>query len=345
MLYTQHIPQYAKQDFERLGYKFEVMQSHVNQVIANDKDIIWHESELQSVLEHIDLINDHNQKNVLIIEHHHAIHYMLKQLDALARPNKLTVFGYYPTVELYKNIKCHSVNGQELQCNHDFVHYLVRRWHANRSQQVNDKMLFMSANKQDQQRNWLFNTIKDNHQGLWIDVEQQTADQLYAKRNEFNAWVNHTFNGSNMLGGFGNGTPRFDLYDKVFGEVVLETNYTGPFIHVTEKTWKPFACGVPALLVISASNIKWLEDQGYSLQPKALYDDLRNNSDYRALPEIVKPYLQRLEVHRQVLTESARHNYNHFWRINSYWEKFGGALEKVFGHSPIKELEKKLKEV
>jgi hypothetical protein len=345
MYYTKNIPHYAKQDFERLGYKFGLLDCHVSEAISQNKDIIWHESELQYVLEHIDLINSHRQRNVLVIEHHHGIHYMLKQLDKVSQPNKLVVFGYYPTLNLYTNIKCHSVNGQELQCNHDFVHYLIRRWLKQKPKQVLDKMLFMSADKKDAQRNWLFSSIKDNHKDIWIEVKQQSADDLYQKRNEFNQWVNETFNGSNMLGGFGNGTPRFDLYDQVFGEVVLETNYSGAFIHVTEKTWKPVACGIPALLVINASNIKWLEEQGYELSPKKFYNELKLNSDYRNLPDIVKPYLDDLEIHRKDLQESAKHNYNHFWRINSYWESFGGALEEVFGYSVINELEKKLKEI
>lgn len=347
--YSKAIPNSIKSDLYRFGYRFKNIEPEEKEIdlIRNNLNIIWYEREIGLLIKNIDLINNSQQKNVLIIDHHFQEHSTIQKLNELIKENKLTILGTQETLNLYSKIKCYKMNSSELWCHHDFIYYMIKKWHNVREPIEISLFLFMSSTK-GIERQTAIDEIKNNlHEDL-LPLPTITARELYKKRDEFSSWVKNAFDGSNMLGGFGNGTPRFDLYDKVFAEIVIETVYDTPTIHITEKTWRPIACGVPCILLLNSANIHYLRSLGYQLYPKEFYDELSVISNIEQAVQLLLKLSIRLKQDNEFkkkFKEIASINYKKFWEVKSYWEAGLEGCSAVFGFNPIEELENKIKNI
>jgi hypothetical protein len=109
--------------------------------------------------------------------------------------------------------------------------------------------------------------------------------------------------------------------------LVTETVATGRRHHLTEKTFKPIALGMPFIIVGTQGSLKYLRSYGFrtfgDLWDES-YDD--EPDDAKRIEKIAKvlELLDGLEEHRQDIFESAweiiEHNWNHF---------YGGGFEAV----------------
>ena len=341
--------EYIKIELRRFGYTFKNIDSNRSEeyLLKNNLNIIWSETQLDQIIKNVDLINNSQQKNVLIIDHHFQNHVAIQKLDKLIKADKLKILGTQEIRNLYSKIKCYHMSSSELWCHHDFIYYMIKKWHKQRQPKEEALFLFMPAIK-NRERIETIDEIKNKLVQDILELPSITAQELYKKRDEFNVWMLDKFNGSNMLGGFGNGTPRFDLYDRVFAEIVIETVYHTPTIHITEKTWKPIACGVPCILLFNSANIVLLRSLGYKLYPEELYDELTDCTNIKQATQLLLEFsikLKKDDTLRIGLRETAIKNYKKFWEINSYWETGAENLRSVFGFCPIDDIEEKLKEI
>lgn len=344
--FTQSVPSWSKTDFARLGYHFETINTSFEKALSQNINLILWENELETLIKKIDLIKDSKNNIVIIIGHHHLCHHLLDILDKnINKQTKIKLIGLKFMKNVYQNLKIYQLSSSELFCHHDFIFYLTKKWRQNKSNISSNKFLLLSANKRNDYRTQIYNNIINAHSDKFLKTKQQSTEDLYKKRDELTSWVKKTFQGSNMLGGFGSGTPRFDLYEQIFAEVVLETVYQEPIAYLSEKTWRPIACGVPALFLLNPSSINYLESLGYILAPKNLYNELKENNNWRNLHSIVHPYLLDHTAYKEELIESAEKNYNIFWQMKSYWELGVECCKSAFETSPIGELEKKLQEI
>lgn len=347
--YSKTIPNSVKSEFLRFGYKFKDIESDHTEVnlIKNNLNIIWHERDIDLIIKNIDLINNSKQKNVLVIDHHFQKHFVLQHLNELVEENRLIILGVQEIINLYSKIKCHAMGSSELWCHHDFIYYMIKKWHKQRQPIQESLFLFMPAVK-DLERQRFIDEIKNNLRGELLELQIATARELYKKRDELDSWIKNTFGGANMLGGFGNGTPRFDLYDRVFAEIVVETVYDTPTVHITEKTWKPIACGVPCILILNSANIHYMRSLGYQLYPTDFYDKLSKITDTTQAVKLLLELSIRLKQDsdlKEKFEEMAVTNYKKFWEVKSYWEVGLEGCSAVFGFNPVIELEDKLKSI
>lgn len=112
--------------------------------------------------------------------------------------------------------------------------------------------------------------------------------------------------------------------------LVTETVATGRRHHLTEKTFKPIAMGMPFIIVGTQGSLRYLRSYGFrtfgDLWDES-YDD--EPDDARRIEKIARvlELLESLEEDRQVIFESAwdiiQHNWNHF---------YGGGFEQILWH-------------
>jgi hypothetical protein len=109
--------------------------------------------------------------------------------------------------------------------------------------------------------------------------------------------------------------------------LVTETVATGRRHHLTEKTFKPIAMGMPFVIVGTQGSLRYLRSYGFKTFGD-LWDESYDDEpdDHKRIEKIAHTLklLDGLEEHRQDIFESAReiveHNWNHF---------YGGGFERI----------------
>jgi hypothetical protein len=109
--------------------------------------------------------------------------------------------------------------------------------------------------------------------------------------------------------------------------LVTETVATGRRHHLTEKTFKPIALGMPFIIVGTQGSLRYLRSYGFKtfgdLWDESYDDEPDDSKRIEKIAKVLK-LLDGLEEHRQDIFESAwdivEHNWNHF---------YGGGFEAV----------------
>jgi len=109
--------------------------------------------------------------------------------------------------------------------------------------------------------------------------------------------------------------------------LVTETVATGRRHHITEKTFKPIALGMPFVIVGTRGSLKYLRSYGFktfeSIWDES-YDDAEDNVRIPRIASLLRSLDELSPQGRQDLFEMARpiveHNWNHF---------YGGGFEKI----------------
>jgi hypothetical protein len=102
--------------------------------------------------------------------------------------------------------------------------------------------------------------------------------------------------------------------------LVTETVATGRRHHLTEKTFKPIAMGMPFIIVGTQGSLKYLRSYGFKtfgdLWDESYDDEPDDSRRIEKIAQVLKQ-LDGLEEHRQDIFESAweiiEHNWNHFY--------------------------------
>jgi len=114
-----------------------------------------------------------------------------------------------------------------------------------------------------------------------------------------------------------------DLFDQSAESLlylVTETVATGRRHHLTEKTFKPIAMGMPFVIVGTQGSLKYLRSYGFrtfgDLWDESYDDEPDDSRRIEKIAHVLKQ-LEGLEEHRQDIFESAHeiieHNWNHFY--------------------------------
>ena len=179
--------------------------------------------------------------------------------------------------------------------------------------------------------------------GKILTKQTLLTDQLVDKKKDLENWLHDNFQNRNMLGGYGNGLPNFKLYDMTSAEIVVETIYETETVHISEKTWRPIACGFPALFLLNPANLDYLSSLGYRLSSHEFYTKLQSCQSYDDVFDVLQDAIRGLD--HGVLLSDAEYNFNHFWRFHSEWTDFVPQLKNIFGYSPIEMLGHKINEL
>ena len=121
--------------------------------------------------------------------------------------------------------------------------------------------------------------------------------------------------------------------------LVTETVATGRRHHLTEKTFKPIAMGMPFIIVGTQGSLRYLRSYGFKtfgdLWDESYDDEPDDSKRIEKIAQVLK-LLDGLEEHRQDIFDTAQeiveHNWNHF---------YGGGFEAVLW----KELQEMLNEL
>jgi hypothetical protein len=121
-----------------------------------------------------------------------------------------------------------------------------------------------------------------------------------------------------------------DLFDQSAESLlylVTETVATGRRHHLTEKTFKPIALGMPFIIVGTQGSLRYLRSYGFrtfgDLWDESYDDEPDDSRRIEKIAQVLK-MLDGLEEHRQDIFDSAHeiieHNWNHF---------YGGGFEQI----------------
>ena len=109
--------------------------------------------------------------------------------------------------------------------------------------------------------------------------------------------------------------------------LITETVATGRRHHLTEKTFKPIALGMPFIIVGTQGSLRYLRSYGFKtfgdLWDESYDDEPDDSKRIEKIAKVLK-LLESLEEDRQAIFESAwpiiEHNWNHF---------YGGGFEEI----------------
>ena len=133
---------------------------------------------------------------------------------------------------------------------------------------------------------------------------------------------------------------QFDLCAESLIYHVSETVYTGRRLHLTEKTFKPIALGMPFVLTGTQGSLEYLRSYGFKTFGSVWDEsyDQEPNDIRRAekLAELLKSIDQLSEKHKQELFEQTwpiiEHNWNHFYQggfANTLWAELVDMLKQI----------------
>jgi hypothetical protein len=148
------------------------------------------------------------------------------------------------------------------------------------------------------------------------------------------------------------GHPMHSCWLSLFNEsaesllyLVTETVATGRRYHLTEKTFKPIAMGMPFIIVGTKGSLKYLRSYGFrtfeSIWDES-YDDLEDHERIEKIAELLK-HLDDLPIEaKQEMFEAAHeiieHNWNHFYKggfESVLWDELMSMLKDMNAESCV----------
>jgi hypothetical protein len=125
--------------------------------------------------------------------------------------------------------------------------------------------------------------------------------------------------------------------------LVTETVATGRRWHLTEKTFKPIALGMPFIIVGTQGSLEYLRSYGFqtfdSIWDES-YDTCDDTTRIKKIANLLTDLDQKSLQEKQKLFETARpiveHNWNHFYNggfEKILWQELTGMLDDIKSHS------------
>jgi hypothetical protein len=124
--------------------------------------------------------------------------------------------------------------------------------------------------------------------------------------------------------------------------LVTETVATGRRWHLTEKTFKPIALGMPFVIVGTQGSLEYLRSYGFRTFGDIWdesYDTCSDDIRIQKIADLLKDLDQKSQQEKQQLFEAARpiieHNWNHFYNggfEQILWQELTGMLNDIKSH-------------
>jgi hypothetical protein len=340
-------------------YGYQIEEIKLEEIVEKSKEpncsiMIW-EWYSENVISNIDILYDHhtrfNSKIILLTEQPWRYETQLLRINnfLLGKNNKnfIKLFQNSEGIfDQYTMMECGALQSSEAWYQLDFIFYIVNHWLQEKNQQKKNKFLYLAGGRSDEFRqNFLIsaNMIADP---LSLNiVSKSSVDGLYQRTEDIKKIINEKFNGANFIGGFGSGLPPLDLYAETQIEIAIETMHLKNYCHITGKTWRPFLCKMPVIILMGEGNYKNLLKMGYRIPFEEFY------FKYFAINSIkdkIKYFLDFLlqnkddEEFYKNATIAANYNFEHFWynRSKKPWKDLINQHKKIFGFSPLEELKK-----
>jgi hypothetical protein len=198
------------------------------------------------------------------------------------------------------------------------------------------------------------NNLVDNHISCPAVCPVENISINDAAKSLTNKYPNaiDVFSSQNLPMNFKNetGHPMHSCWLSLFEEsaesmlyLVTETVYTEERLHLTEKTFKPIALGMPFIIVGTRGSLQYLHSYGFKTFGD-LWDESYDNCDDAIRIQKIAQLLIELDrkstTEKQKLFESAHsiieHNWNHFYNggfEKILWKELTGMLDDIKSNS------------
>lgn len=138
--------------------------------------------------------------------------------------------------------------------------------------------------------------------------------------------------------------PNLDAYEKVFCDIVVESESVNEYADLSEKTYRPIALGIPFVFLGSKSMYDKLLRDGYQIYDcdnfyKHWHSDKTFNEKITYLVNFLKIIKNTSSV-RESMEQTAKHNLNNFWvkRKLDYRTKNYEILSACFDWTAVDEI-------
>ena len=268
------------------------------------------------------LLNKNCIGSLMIYNHHPMLmeKEKLKKIDEIAKHMKISmlVCGEYD-FDL-KNIKIKNQDTWEIGLHSHWVKALSMMLLKKRKPQVD---FMLSTTLKDEFRKEIVNGLShtdvnivanNKSEFLWKKIEDVSKGFL-KKLGDFQLVdYDHNTIVKSLITIFGNGPPNFDLYEKHLCELVIETANAGSW-HLTEKTYRPIAFGIPIIFLGHKPMFDCLVKKGYQFHDNNFYVHWHSDIPLQQKINYLKFFLQSLknDESRKKLLETASHNYSLYW--------------------------------
>jgi hypothetical protein len=125
--------------------------------------------------------------------------------------------------------------------------------------------------------------------------------------------------------------------------LVTETVATGQRLHLTEKTFKPIALGMPFIIVGTKGSLEYLRSYGFKTFSNLWdesYDTVDDDGRIERIADLLTTLDSKTQEEKQQLFDSAKeiieHNWNHFYNggfEQVLWNEVTGMLNDIKSHS------------
>lgn len=272
----------------------------------------------------VELLNQ-NRIGSLLIYNHHVMQVekeRLQKIDEIAKNMKISLMACGEYDFDLKNIKVKNQDIFEIMLHNPYVKALSMMLSRRRKP---EKDFMLSVVVKDEFRKKVVDELLDTDVSI-ISGSRSKSEILFKKIDDVAKVFlkklhdfelkdyNYDYAVDTIIKVFANGPPNFDLYEKYLCELVIETSNTGPW-HLTEKTYRPIAFGIPIIFLGHKPMFDHLIKYGYQLHDDNFY--VHWHSDISLEQKIVhlKSFLQSLknDDSRKKLVDTASHNYGLFW--------------------------------
>jgi hypothetical protein len=198
------------------------------------------------------------------------------------------------------------------------------------------------------------NNLVDNHISCPAVCPVENISINNAAKSLTNKYPNaiDVFSSQNLPMNFKNetGHPMHSCWLSLFEEsaesmlyLVTETVYTGERLHLTEKTFKPIALGMPFIIVGTRGSLQYLHSYGFKtfgdLWDES-YDDYDDAIRIQKIAQLLIELNRKSTAEKQTMFESAQriinHNWNHFYNggfEKILWKELTGMLDDIKSNS------------
>jgi hypothetical protein len=342
------------------NYGYQIEEINVEEIVEKSKEpdcliMVW-EWYYKDIISNIDILyrhhNEFNSKIILLSECPWLYEKELLQINNfLIEKNNKCFIKFFQNSEgvydQYTMLESAELQSSEEWFKHDFIFYIVNNWLKQKKEKKIHNFLYLGGGRQDLfRKNFLYaaNSVKDS---LSLHIQQKSdLEQLYHRSKIIKEFINEKFNGQNFLGGFGNGIPPLDAYDKYKIEIAIETIQMQNYCHITEKTWRPLLCKMPTIILMGEGNYKKLLQMGYQIPFADFYAQyfakIKIDEKIIFFLDFLSKNANDQEFYDEAKT-SAEFNFEHFWNTRSKksWKDIISQHKKIFGFSPLEELRDK----
>jgi hypothetical protein len=312
----------------------DLTEKYVDSLVVYEDDYVDNKDQL------VEALRNGRLKTLVIFNTHPYLfgHDALQELDRLSKKFDIHILveGSYATD--YPNIRLHHFGLNEHFISHHFNLLLANRLASRR--QVQTPFLVQIIGK-DKFRRKLLDTLTTSSVKDAIRMPTgQSSEELYKNKQELFDLIKDEYKINNgiyqALDSFGNGLPNLQLYEKCHCEIVAETqNISGRPWLLTEKTWRPFAFGIPVVFLGSREMFDTIKSYGYDLFDNGFYNKWHDQSvpyeeRLQALVQFMK-YIMQSDDAKQKLDQSAEHNKQVFWnqRKMQYYKNWNDIFDKI----------------